>query len=496
MRAQPPLVIESDRSQLAEVVAEQLLAGLRLALVAAHQDADSFRVVYVFLGQNSRRVEVVVSVPRESAWVPSLAGLSYQAGRFERELHDLYGIVALDHPQPFRLVRHAHWPAKYYPMLRNAKVPKSFQANAGFPFVEVAGKGVYEIPVGPVHAGLIEPGHFRFSVVGETIVRMYQRLYFVHRGVEKLFEGRTVAEGISLAERISGDTAVGHSLAYLMAVEDALGIEVTQRVRLVRALLLECERLYNHVADLGALANDAGFGIANAHAGRLRETLLRHNARLTGHRLLRGALGVGRADLLATPDLELIAAVAVEVAELAEIVTNHSLVANRFNTTAVLPKEQAGRLGVLGFVARASGIEIDARIDQPFVDLGPSFTLVTRTDGDVAARFAVRAEEFAVSAALIAELAARVAAEATEEAAAEPPKPDSVVAGLGVVEAWRGTLVTRVELDANKALARVKVVDPSFLTWPGLPVALAEVIVPDFPLANKSFNCSYAGNDL
>ncbi len=495
MRRQQPETHHVSREHLTDAVARQLELGRRLALVSGHEVADGFEVVWVFLGADGSRAEVIVAVDAADPHLPSLAGLSYQAGRFEREMHDLLGLIADGHPQPFRLVRHAHWPPGYYPQRSDAKVPAAFDADAGFPFVEVAGKGVYEIPVGPVHAGLIEPGHFRFSVVGETIVRMYQRLYFVHRGVEKLFVGRTVADGVELAERISGDTAVGHSLAYLMAVEDALGVEVSPQAALTRALLLELERLYNHVNDLGLLANDAGFGIANAHAGRLRETLLRHNARLTGHRLLRGALSLGDARLLAAPDVELVAGVAAEVAELAEIATSHSLVANRFNTTAVLPTEQAERLGVLGYVARASGVAIDARADQPFVDLGPNFRVVTRTDGDVRARFDVRAEEVAVSAQLVADLAARL----NELGAAEPRPAGRITRtgpGLGVVEAWRGTLVHRVIIGRGGTLARVKVVDPSFLTWPGLPVALNDVIVPDFPLANKSFNCSYAGNDL
>jgi Ni,Fe-hydrogenase III large subunit len=210
---------------------------------------------------------------------------------------------------------------------------------------------------------------------------------------------------------------------------------------------------------------------------------------------LRGALSVGGAELLAEPDLGLISKVAVEVAELVEIITSHSLVANRLNTTAVLSAEQARRLGVLGYVARASGVAIDARADQPFVELGPEFQVVTRTDGDVRARFDVRAEEVAVSAKLIAALTGRIA-DLAVVAPPDLPKVTRSTAGLGVVEAWRGTLVHRVEVAPGGVLKRVKVVDPSFLTWPGLPVALADVIVPDFPLANKSFNCSYAGNDL
>ena len=497
-RPAAPQKIVVDRDDLVAAVAHQLDRGLRLALVAAHEEVSSFRIVHVFLGDAGERVEVVVAVPRDDAWLPTLARISYQAGRFEREMHDLYGIVSRDHPQPFRLVRHGHWPAGYYPMRLDATTPTFSREWFGFPFVEVSGQGVYEIPVGPVHAGLIEPGHFRFSVVGETILKMYQRLFFVHRGVEKLFEGRRVADGIALAERISGDTAVGHSLAYAMAVEDALGIEVPERDRLVRALLLECERLHNHISDIGAIINDVAFGIVNQHAGRLRESLLRHNARLTGHRLLRGGIRIGGAELQAAPDLALVASVAAEVAELAAISTGHGMVENRLDTTAILPTDQARRLGVLGYVARASGLAIDARADQPFVDLGDRFSIVTRTTGDVRARFDVRVDEVAVSAGLIADLTARIVAiDLTQPVGATtvPPRTGTG-AGLGVVEAWRGTLVHRVEVDAHGVLTRVKVVDPSFCTWPALPVALADTIVPDFPLANKSFNMSYAGNDL
>jgi Ni,Fe-hydrogenase III large subunit/Ni,Fe-hydrogenase III component G len=497
-RLAQPEVVRVSREQLSSTIAAQLDRGFRLALVAAHEDrpagADaSFRIVHVLLGTAGERVEVVVEIPRADAVLPTLAGISYPAGRFEREMRDLFGIVPLYHPQPYRLVRHGHWPTSFHPMLTDADPTPYFGSHAGFPFAEVTGKGVYEIPVGPVHAGLIEPGHFRFSVVGETIVRMYQRLYFVHRGVEKLFEGRQVADGIALAERISGDTAVGHSLAYVMAVEDALGIEVPERDRLTRALLLECERLYNHINDIGAIVNDAGFGIINQHAGRLRETLLRHNARLTGHRLLRGAIRIGGADLLAAPDLELVASVAGEAAELARISTEHPMVANRLNTTAVLPLERAQSLGVLGYVARASGMAVDARADQPFVDLGPGFRVVTADTGDVRARFDVRVDELAIAAGLIADLSRRIA---DLGFAAPPTSSEGAGAGIGVVEAWRGTLVHRVEVGASGVLTRVKVVDPSFHTWPALGIALADTIVPDFPLANKSFNCSYAGNDL
>jgi len=480
---------------LSAAVESRLREGYRVALVSGVEDDDCFRVVYVLVrGADDQRVELVLRTPIDEPAVPSLAALDYATGRFEREIRDQYGITPQGHPLSARLVRHGHWPQGWYPMRRDAGPPPPFEPDVGsFPFLEVEGEGVYEIPVGPVHAGIIEPGHFRFSVVGETILRMKARLWFVHRGVEKLFEGRRPLDGIELAERISGDTAVGHTLAFAMAVEAAAGVEVSERDRLVRALLLEMERLHNHVADLGALANDVGLGLVNAHASRLRETLLRLNKATTGHRLLRGAVTIGGAHVASLPDLDLVASVAVEVAELAELTLANSTVRDRFTGTAVLGPDAARGLGTLGYVARASGVDVDARRDHPFIDHGDRFSVVVEQGGDVLARYLVRVREFGVSAALVANLVRRLEGNAGTGHQAET---DRVGAGLGLVEGWRGTIAHRVELDADGALSRVKVVDPSFFNWPALPVALADTIVPDFPLVNKSFNQSYAGNDL
>jgi len=480
---------------LTAAVESRLREGYRVALVSGVEDDDCFRVVYVLVrGADDQRVELVLRTPIDEPAVPSLAALDYATGRFEREIRDQYGITPQGHPLSARLVRHGHWPQGWYPMRRDAGPPPPFEPDVGsFPFLEVEGEGVYEIPVGPVHAGIIEPGHFRFSVVGETILRMKARLWFVHRGVEKLFEGRRPLDGIELAERISGDTAVGHTLAFAMAVEAAAGIEVSERDRLVRALLLELERLHNHVADLGALANDVGFGLVNAHASRLREMLLRLNKATTGHRLLRGAVTIGGAHVASLPDLDLVASVAVEVAELAELTLANSTVRDRFTGTAVLGRDAAQGLGTLGYVARASGVDVDARRDHPFIDHGDRFSVVVEQGGDVLARYLVRVREFGVSAALVADLVRRLEGNAGTGHQAEPA---GVGAGLGLVEGWRGTIAHRVELDGDGALSRVKVVDPSFFNWPALPVALADTIVPDFPLVNKSFNQSYAGNDL
>ena len=481
--------ITASREELTGVATSLLEDGNRLALVAAHEEPDGFRVVYVFLGAD--RTEVSVTMPRDDAWLPSLAATCYPAGRFEREIRDLYGIRAKDHPLPHRLVRHAHWPTGWHPMLSDAGPMPPIEGPASYPFLQVEGDGVYEIPVGPIHAGLIEPGHFRFSVVGETILRMKARLWFVHRGVEKHAEGRSLDDVLALSERISGDTAVGHSLAYAMAVEDALGVPVSEDAKHVRAQLLECERIYNHVSDLGAIVNDAAFSIVASHTGRLRETLLRHHEQVTGHRLLRGAITIGGARLRRPVDVELVRSVVREAVDLAQLAMSHSVVADRLRGTAVLSRDKVKHMNVLGYVARASGVAIDARADQPFVDLGPHFHVVTHAKGDVWARFLMRVGEIEVSAAVLSDLSHRLAGRCGDAAT---PSPGSG-AGFGIVEAWRGGLCHRVEV-SDGIVTRLKVVDPSWFNWPALPQALTDTIVPDFPLANKSFNLSYAGNDL
>ncbi|WP_256725877.1 nickel-dependent hydrogenase large subunit [Streptomyces sp. IMTB 2501] len=374
--------------------------------------------------------------------------------------------------------------------------PPPFGEQEGpYPFLEVEGDGVYEIPVGPVHAGLIEPGHFRFSVVGETILKLKARLWFVHKGIEKLFQGRTIAAGLPLAERISGDTAVGHALAYCLAVEEATGTDVPSEARQARALLLEMERIHNHVADLGMLCNDVGHSILNSHAQRVREQLLRLNRETTGHRLLRGGVVPGGAALRSVPDVRRLKAIGEDIREITDLALGHSTIRDRFTGTAVLKTEAAREIGCLGYAARASGLAHDARIAHPFTEYGMRLDVPVHTSGDVLARFLVRAEEIDTSLTLIAHLADGLTA--PRAVLGSSPAPGAGPrSGVGLVEGWRGTIATRVELAADGTLTRVKPVDPSFFNWPALPVALADTIVPDFPLTNKSFNLSYAGNDL
>ena len=498
-------VIDVGSADALRAKAGLLLAdGYRLALVAAHHDETQIRVVYLFTaGPPDRRTELVWRTDAAAPTVPSIAALSFPASRFERELYDLYGVLPQGHPLPRPLVHHPHWPDDWHPLRHDAGPRPPLQARRPFPFLTVEGDGVYEIPVGPVHAGLIEPGHFRFSVVGETILRLKARLWYVHKGIEKLAEGRSIEENLPLAERISGDAAVGHALAYSLAVEDALGIDVGPDVAAARSVLLELERLHNHVADIGAIANDVAFGIAHAQAQRIREALLRLNQMVTGHRLLRGGVVPGGAGLVTAPQPRSVAAAARDLAHIVAYALDHTVVRERLTGTAVLTRDQAVETGALGYVARASGLALDARLAHPFVDPAAGFSVSTQESGDVLARFLVRADEAQHSAALVQAIApalptGRLGSSADRYAGRESyASHDATVrSGVGIVEGWRGTIVHRVELDTEGRVSRWKIVDPSFLTWPALPLAMVDTIVPDFPLANKSFNLSYAGNDL
>ena len=476
--------------------AEDLLAeGFRLGLVAAHDDGDRLRVVYLFLaGRPDRRVELECLVPAADPALQSLAYLSFPVSRFEREMADLYGIRPIGHPRPRRLVRHAHWPEDWHPMRSRRRARTAVRsrpaASRSSPSRE---PGCTRFPVGPVHAGLIEPGHFRFSVVGETVLRLKARLWFVHRGLEKLFEGRSATGAVDLAERISGDTSAAHALAHSLAVEDALGIEMPDEAQRLRALLVELERLYNHAADLGALANDVGFGLANAHAQRIREQLLRLNATVTGHRLLRGAIHPGAVTLHDLPDT---ASVAVHRRR-----PRRGRRANAGQRRGLRPLRRHRRPGLrrcprdgLPRIRRPGQRHAHRRPTRPsHAPCCPS----PRSGCPPAT--SSRATPCDATSSPPPRHWPAISVEShtgpTEYAASTPPNR-ATGSGIGIVEGWRGTIVHRVEIDGDAQITRAKIVDPSWFNWPALPVAMADTIVPDFPLTNKSFNLSYAGNDL
>jgi Ni,Fe-hydrogenase III large subunit len=477
--------------------------GLEIQLVTAadtRATSEGFTLAYVFAPPTHRPVVTVrTTLAADRPRVASLATRSFAASRFEREMHDLFGIVPIDHPDLRRLALHQFWPADYHPLRADTPARLDVRDDGQpFPFRRVEGEGVFEITVGPVHAGIIEPGHFRFSVEGETIVSLETRLGFVHKGTEKLFETLPFTRTWELAERISGDTSVGHALAYCRALERLAGCRVPPRAASLRAVLLELERLYNHVGDVGMIVNDTGFAFGHAHCFRLREDLLRLNERLTGHRLMRGAVVPGGVTGVVTAPPR---GVAAEVAglmrefdEIARLSLDNTMVLERLQGTGRLTLRTAREMQVVGMVARASGIDADARRDAPFA---PYDRLGVRVPvyetGDVWARTMVRLDEARESVRLVTTLLEGLEAGPAHAALGDlRTGADATV----VVEGWRGPIWHWVLAAGPAAVARVKVADPSFRNWPALEYAVLENIVPDFPLCNKSFNLSYSGNDL
>ncbi len=489
--------------QLAQLLRTQFQTELTL-MVANDRRADcgEFEIYYLFIADaQDWSLHAIERLPAADPTIPSMATFYYPASRFEREMKDLFGIEALGQPDRRPLVRHGFWPETYYPLRKDATPPGDFKDDGtGFPFLPVGGEGVYEIPVGPVHAGVIEPGHFRFSVLGETVIDLKIRLYFTHKGTEKLFEGRLPGEGVELAERISGDSTIGHALAYCQALEALAACQPPPRARYLRVVLLEMERLYNHVADFGAICNDTGFAFAHAQCFRIRERLLRLNKRLTGNRLLRGAIVAGGVAHDLPAGLNLAAELVAVLADFDEVVAislANTMLCDRLDGAGRLTTPTARDHGVLGYVARASGLDADVRRDHPFAaygELAPHVAL--QRTGDVNARTLVRVEEFRESVRLIkAALAALEGLPAGPLATPLGALPAWEPA-FGLVEGWRGAILHWLMVGPDARLYRVKVKDPSFANWPALSFALLKNIVPDFPLCNKSFNQSYSGNDL
>ncbi|MGE0876344.1 MAG: NADH-quinone oxidoreductase subunit C [Burkholderiales bacterium] len=435
---------------------------------------------------------------------PDLSDLFGSAPRMQRAMADLVGVRPTgpaDKPMdPRGWLRHGAWRGDVYPLRRDVALERALEpADAPYAFVSVEGDGVHEIPVGPVHAGTIEPGHFRFSIVGERVLRLEQRLGYKHKGIEKRFESMSLEEGARLAGRVSGDSTVAYAWAYAMALEGMAGVALPARALWLRALLLERERVANHLGDLGALGNDGGLAFGLAQFGRLKEDTLRTNARLFGHRYLMDRVVPGgvAADLDAAATgslLEELDRIEREVRLLREIYDDHAGLQDRFIACGVLAPGVAAYFGVVGFAARASGIAVDARLHPglaPYPELAPG--IACQRAGDVAARVAVRFDETLDSIKMQRRILNHLPSGPVREAV---PAPAAGAFGVGWVEGWRGEVFVALESGPHGAIRRCHPHDPSWQIWPALEHAIIGNIVPDFPLINKSFNLSYAGHDL
>jgi len=441
-------------------------------------------------------------VPLDNLNLPSQT-LHYPAAeRPERHLQDMLGLVFEGNPSLRRWTRHQAWPEDRYPLRRDFPVqgenPGATPPDNEYPFEKIQGSGVYEIPVGPVHAGIIEPGHFRFQAVGEEVLRLEERLGYVHKGIEKIAEGREPHSLTRLAGRVSGDSTVAHTWAACQAMERAVECNVPERANALRALLCERERVANHLWDIGAICNDVGFAFAWYHLGRLREAWLRRNAELFGHRLLMDRIIPG--GVVVDIDAEAIPplltehrALDKEVSGLFELLDDHPSLDDRLYTTGVLSVKKAKKLGAVGYVGRASGQGFDLRNDNPYPPYDQLEVAVpVYREGDVAARVRVRMEEVRTALRLMDQLLEKLP---DGPLVSEWPQ-GSGGEGLGAIEGWRGEIVTYVRLDKNGRVARFFPRDPSWLTWPALEQLIGGNIVPDFPVCNKSVNGSYSGHDL
>jgi Ni,Fe-hydrogenase III large subunit len=432
---------------------------------------------------------------------PSIAAKHPVANWFEREVMDYFGPIPEGHPNRNRVALHDDWPEGAWALRRDfdERQPVPRVGGQFRPYRPVTGEGVFQIPVGPVHAGIIEPGHVRFGVAGEPILYLQLRLFYVHKGTEKRFERLPWRHGLFLAESISGDTAVGHALAYAHAIERLAEVEPPPRARYLRVVLLELERVYNHVADIGAIATDVAFTVPASRAQAMRERLVRVHEHLFGSRLLRGTVALGgvKCELTVGRCRELLRHLDQLEREFDALVTlliDSGTFTDRVDGTGTLATDVARDLGVVGIVGRASGLDLDLRRDHPHDAYGSlRLAVPVEEGGDVRARLMVRAREVEQSFLLL-----RQVLEGLPEGPVLSPLPDvlpSSASALGWAEGWRGECLHWVRTDELGRVNRVKITDPSFKNWPAIVRAVPGNIVPDFPVINKSFNLSYSGND-
>ena len=486
-RPWPRVVVNEDGWRF---VGSQLSAGYWTLLALWGDAAD----VHMAVLDEAAHEIAVITLQCPDGRFPSVGALHPPAIRLERALRDLYGVEPVGLPDTRPWLDLGFWDVQH--PLGECRQPSP--PRAPYVFLPVQGESLHQIPVGPVHAGIIEPGHFRFTASGETVVRLEERLGYVHKGIEGLMAGATLDKAARLAGRTSGDSTVAYALAFAHAVEAAAEVDVPPRAIYLRALMAELERLANHFGDIGAVCNDASFSLMHTHCGILRERVLRAADACFGHRLMMDAVvpgGVAR-----EPGPSCVAEVSVLSAEirrsfpeLIELYDNTASLQDRTATTGILSGELARQFGAGGYVGRASGRAFDARKlpgYPPYDKL--AFEIPVLEAGDVNARVWVRIREVEQSLALIDQILQALPGGAIR---AEISSSGAACEGLGMAEAFRGDVLVWVRL-ADERVTRCHLRDPSWFQWPLLEAVIEGNIVADFPLCNKSFNCSYSGHDL
>jgi len=441
----------------------------------------------------TRRV-AVARLAAASGVFPSVGVHHAPAQRLERAAADLFGLVPEGAADDRPWLDHGRWEIAH-PL-------GAASANPGQPtyrFLPVYGESLNEVPVGPVHAGIIEPGHFRFTAQGETVVRLEERLGYVHKGIDRLMRGASLARGAELAARTSGDSTVGYSWAFAQAVEAALCVAVPERAFRLRGLMAEVERLANHLGDIGAICNDAAFAMMQAQMSVLREKVLRAAQEAFGHRFMRDRIVPGgvASDLDAEGEgvlRALVAEVRDRFPPLVDLYDNTASLLDRTVATGSVSADLVRRFGAGGYVGRASGRDFDTRRDlryAPYYML--KLDVPVQAEGDVNARVWIRIREVEQSCSLITQMLNALPRGALRTDVAQAGEPRE---GLGLIEGFRGDILVWLSLDAEGRIRRCHMRDPSWFQWPLLEAAIEGNIIADFPLCNKSFNCSYSGHDL
>ena len=463
-------------------------------LFALFAETDRVHMALRGAGDEATRI---VTVKVEEGRYPSVGVHHAPAIRLERAIRDLFGFEPQGLPDERPWLDHGKWTIAM-PLAEKRRLARE-TLDTGYAFLPAEGEGLHEIPVGPVHAGIIEPGHFRFTANGETVVRLEERLGYVHKGIERLMAGAPIDQAAKLVGRISGDSTVAYAYAFARAAETALGISIPARVAYLRALMAELERVANHLGDFGAICNDASFVMLHAHSGILREEVLQAADLAFGHRLMRDCIVPGGVAVNLKKEGEarlraLVATIARHFPELVTIYDDTPSLQDRMVTTGTVTAELARRFAPGGYVGRASGRAFDARRDlayAPYDEL--QFEVPLLKEGDVNARVWIRIREIEQSLALITQILDRLPGGAIK-ASLSPAGEEREAAAL--VEGFRGDVFVWLRLAAGGTVLRCHPRDPSWFQWPLLEAAVEGNIVADFPLCNKSFNCSYSGHDL
>jgi Ni,Fe-hydrogenase III large subunit len=480
----PRVIVSADTWRM---LARELAAG-HTTLFGLWGDTGQ---VHMALLEGSEIVVVTIECP--DGKFASVGQVHPPAIRLERAIQDLYGLEPLGHPDRRPWLDHGRFGVRHPLGARLEAEPMS----PPYQFLQAEGEGLHQIAVGPVHAGIIEPGHFRFSVNGETVVRLEQRFGYVHKGIESLMAGVSVEKASSLAGRMSGDSTVAYALAFANAVEAAAEVQVPARAVFLRALMAELERLANHFGDIGAICNDASFAMMHAQTGILRERCLRAADVCFGHRLMMDRIVPGGLARDIAPEGQmrlraLIAEIRKVFPQLVELYDNTASLQDRTVSTGFAQPTLVRQYGAGGYVGRASGRAFDARHSlkyPPYDQL--NFDIPVLDAGDVDARIWIRIREVDQSLSLIEQILDRLPGGQVDVGV----NPAGRREGLGVTEGFRGDVLVWVSLEGDRVV-RCHLRDPSWFQWPLLEAAIEGNIVADFPLCNKSFNCSYSGHDL